>query len=219
MYPSNITATDMMLFRSLSSLAIPLLLTTLPRVAVAQSTPQTTYTYTINVFPTGVANGHSTLDSTVPIPCEQVCFLSNLAIYSYVFELLMAACLCSHSMLALTLRSYCFVNSTLPNGDQFNTTFCDQQLCNNTDYTELTACFNCIVANGQERPYGYYTNTSLTVLPTQSHPTVAEGIYNPWGLLNTTTSNEILKNISDHCASVSSSITVATTVTATPTTT
>ena len=44
-------------------------------------------------------------------------------------------------------------------------------------------------------------------------------VYNPWGLIDAEVSNEILKNISSHCALVSSSITVATTVTATPTTT
>ena len=191
----------------------PLLFLALSRMISAQSTPRTTITTTINFFPTGVQTENSSLESIDPIPCSEACYLSSLSTYSYV----------SRSSSHADIPSYCFINSTLPNGDKYNTSLCDTYLCNNTLYEQVSGCLNCIVANGNEKPFGYYTNSSMTALPTNTgggNPLSADArIYNPWGLINATVSNDILKNISDHCASVSSSITVATTVTATPTTT
>ncbi|ORY25060.1 hypothetical protein BCR39DRAFT_308649 [Naematelia encephala] len=173
----------------ISSFTLAALLTCL-RLVTGQVTTSTTI---YPLFPNGEQDSDGSLESTIPIPCEQGC---PPVIGSYF---------------------YCYVNTTLPNGNLSDAETCNTHLCNSTIYDQLSACLNCIVANGDERPFGYYSNTSLTAGPTAPSNPLAP--FNPNGLINADQANKILSNVTARCASVSSSITGASTITASPTTT
>jgi hypothetical protein len=114
--------------------------------------------------------------------------------------------------------SWCFVQTVLPNGVAFSPEYCNTIVCDPDFYPRLSACLNCIVANGDERPFGYYTNTSITVEPTyansdQSFPS------NPNGLVDADQANAILRNVTERCAAIGSTVVGESTITAVPTTT
>lgn len=95
---------------------------------------------------------------------------------------------------------------------------CDEWLCDIEGYQQLVACLECVVSNGNERPFGYQYNTSLTAAHTGSP--VSE-LSNPVdGYLNETLANQWLANIVGRCSEADRTLEdVTTTVTATPTTT
>lgn len=83
-------------------------------------------------------------------------------------------------------------------------------------YDHLAACLNCVVANGNERPYGYFTNSSLTAAATDPFLIIPDPV---GGYLNATGANGWLNNVTERCSSIGSPISQTTTLTATPTTT
>jgi len=97
-----------------------------------------------------------------------------------------------------------------------NRTGCDETICQQGYYDAFKACLNCIVANGNERPFGYYTNSSLSAAPTNTDSFVP---INPNGFIDADQANGMLKNVTDKCSSLSTSLTGATSITASPTTT
>jgi hypothetical protein len=95
--------------------------------------------------------------------------------------------------------------------------YCENYLCSQGNYTQLVDCVNCIVANGDERPQGYHTNTALTAAPTAPP---ANGLpFNPLGLVDEEQANGWLRNVTERCSSVDRPVTGGDSVTATPTTT
>ena len=119
-------------------------------------------------------------------------------------------------VIALKRFSACFINSTLPSGEQAQQDDCDRYLCLPETYQHLAACLNCIVANGNERPYGYHTNSSLTAAATGPFNVLPDPV---GGYLNATGANMWLNNVTERCSSVGSPIAETTTLTASPTTT
>lgn len=118
------------------------------------------------------------------------------------------------------MPSYC-LNTTLEDGRQANQTECNAYLCKPETYNQILACLNCIVANGDERPYGCHTNPSLTAPQTDdplSPTSIPVG-----GYIDEKQANGWLANITNRCESVGSAISGsgggASTITASPTTT
>ncbi|KAK8858382.1 hypothetical protein IAR55_002609 [Kwoniella newhampshirensis] len=145
-------------------------------------------------WPDGSAEDfNGSLDSTIPFPCAEPC----QTVFGSYF--------------------YCFINTTRPfgNGVTTNQQTCNSYLC--PRYDLLTTCLNCVVANGDERPSGYQLNTSLTAPATR----IANGQVpvNPEGLIDADQANGWLRNVSERCASIGSTVSGETTVTAVPTTT
>lgn len=88
-------------------------------------------------------------------------------------------------------------------------------ICNTTNFGQLNQCLNCIVANGNERPIGYYTNTAA-VQPTSRGAIAAL----PYVLINSTQANKILSETLEQCSFLGLPVEGATpTVTASPSTT
>jgi len=157
----------------------------------AQSSAFATYTLP-PAWPNGVQDDSSSLESTEPIPCWLGC-LNPFADYYY-----------------------CYVQDTYPDGTPANRTSCDSTICKQDYFNAISACLNCIVANGNERPFGYSSNTSITAAPTGNSGTFPN---NPNGLIDKDQANGVLRNITDKCSSIYSSVTGQTTLTASPTTT
>ena len=95
--------------------------------------------------------------------------------------------------------------------------YCNDFFCSQGNYTQLLDCVNCIVANGDERPQGYHTNTALTAAPTTPP---ANGLpFNPLGLVDEEQANGWLRNVTERCDSIDRAVTGDNSITATPTTT
>ncbi|WVF69431.1 hypothetical protein IAT40_004208 [Kwoniella sp. CBS 6097] len=169
------------------------------RQSSPSSSPDVRSGYTVtevvtSVFRNGPQDSSGSSESTIPFPCSDGCWT---VAGTYFF---------------------CYVNTTQPNGNVSDPDQCNEYLCNPAAYNQLFQCLNCIVANGGERPFGYHTNTSLTVEPT--HSGALSWTENPNGLIDLEQSNAILKNVTERCESVGKAINeVVTTVTATATTT
>lgn len=146
---------------------------------------------TISLVPNGVLNNSYTGENTIPWPCVPGCYAPAGSYYA------------------------CFGINPLASPDQ---TVCDNYLCNATTYGQLSACLNCIVANGNERPFGYYTNTAA-VYPTSTRIGSLGPPVNPNGPIDLSEANKILANVTERCASRGKSFGESSTVTATPTTT
>ncbi|KAI9632817.1 uncharacterized protein MKK02DRAFT_30547 [Dioszegia hungarica] len=161
----------------------------------ANQVPQSVIT--TSIFPGGVAQGSVGQESTIPLPCLDGCW-PHAAPYAY-----------------------CFLLDTYPGGRPIPATQCDS-LCNQTYYDGLSQCLNCIVANGNERPFGYSTNTSITALPTRAPaPSGSSNLdtTNPNGLIDAAQADGWLRNMTDMCSAKGKALTGATSVTAIPTTT
>lgn len=101
---------------------------------------------------------------------------------------------------------------------QQNQTFCDDFLCNQTNFYGLSQCLNCIIANGGERPEGYPTNTTFNPA-TATLPSYPPEIPHLDGWIDTSLANQILQNVTGRCSAVNKPLTGASTITATATTT
>jgi hypothetical protein len=114
----------------------------------------------------------------------------------------------------------CFIFAGVPNTNPpvtTNQTECDDYFCNEARYEHLSLCLNCMIANGGERPIGYHSNSALT-----ENPTAIGGIpvpTSPLGLLDEEQGNGWLRNVTQRCASLGTTLTGASTITASPTTT
>ncbi|KAI9632816.1 uncharacterized protein MKK02DRAFT_30546 [Dioszegia hungarica] len=151
---------------------------------------------TRSIFPGGVADNNIQEESTIPIECLNGCW--PLA----------------------SPYAYCFLFSKYPNGQAIPASVCDG-LCNQTYYDGLSQCLNCIVANGNERPLGYSTNTSITAFPTRSAVpgTSLIDMTNPNGPIDAAQADGWLRNVTNMCSTKGKALTGATSVTAIPTTT
>ena len=120
--------------------------------------------------------------------------------------------------------SRCFVYKTEPTT---NTTVsqqkCDDYFCQPESFNYLAACLNCVVANGDERPLGYHTNTALTAARSLSPALTALGAQdNPNGLINAEQARGWLRNVTERCDGIGrglGSVGGADKLTAVPTTT
>lgn len=113
--------------------------------------------------------------------------------------------------------SACFLNTTLVDGSQTDQAECDKYLCMPETYDHLSTCLNCIIANGNQRPLGYHTNSLMTAQATTGPLVLPAPI---GGFLNVTVANGWLNNVTERCSSVGSPLNeVTSTLTATPTTT
>lgn len=130
--------------------------------------------------------------------------------------------------LLMLMTSTCFVMKNLTSfagtesGNESivtDPTACNAYLCQQRNYEQLADCLNCIIANGNERPFGYHSDPSVstTLSPLQS----AIGTqYNPQGLLDVELANGWLRNVTEQCSAAGLALSgVESTVTATPTST
>ena len=102
------------------------------------------------------------------------------------------------------MLSRCFIYQMEP---VTNTTVsqdkCDDYFCQPESFNYLAACLNCIVANGDERPFGYHTNTGLTAARSLSPALTAVGAQdNPNGLVNAEQARGWLRNVTERCNSI-----------------
>ncbi|WRT67542.1 uncharacterized protein IL334_004514 [Kwoniella shivajii] len=153
----------------------------------------TTTAVVTSIFPEGVRNDASSEESTLPIQCLKGCFMPAGTYFS------------------------CYVTSPFQNGSLSDPDRCNQYLCNSTIYDQLFECLNCIIANGNERPFGYHTNNSITATPTGGTASISR---NPNGLIDEQQANAVLKNVTDRCQSIGQAVTAGgISITASPTTT
>lgn len=119
---------------------------------------------------------------------------------------------------SLILPSVCYLQPIAANGEIANQDECNEYLCNQETYNQLLACLNCIVANGDERPRGYHTNSALTA--PASDDALGPAATPIGGYLDADQGNGWLANVTERCGSVGRSLNnLTTTLTATPTTT
>ena len=196
------------------------MLFTLPAVALlsglhavsAQSSSISFSEIVTPLWPTGVSEGSTGAESTLPLACLQGCFPVTSP-YLYVFPLFVTRILID------SRDSACFLNVSESNGglSPENQGSCDDFYCSQGNYTQLLNCANCIVANGDERPFGYASDSELTAAPTQTG--VGSPITNPLGLIDMGQLNGWLANVTERCSSINRPLSGASTVTASPTTT
>lgn len=145
-------------------------------------------------------------------------------------QVLTRECLTRLTSHPLTNNRFCFLFDTYPNGQTYNKTSVCNSLCNQTYYDGLSACLNCIVANGGEstttiiRPSTSITSRSTSSAisaSTSSGRSTAQGydFGNPNGAIDLNQANGWLKNITDYCSPRGVTFTGRGSVTAIPTTT
>ncbi|WVQ98390.1 hypothetical protein IAU59_005513 [Kwoniella sp. CBS 9459] len=155
----------------------------------------TTTQVVTSIFANGSQRSSGSAESTIPFQCSDGCW----GVAGTYF--------------------FCFVNTTAFDGSHSDVDQCNQFFCNSTNYEHLSQCLNCIIANGDERPFGYHTNTSLTAEPTRSAESPSS-LSNPNGLIDLDVANAMLKNVTDRCESIDQAISSGqSSITATPTTT
>jgi hypothetical protein len=115
--------------------------------------------------------------------------------------------------------SACFINTTQFDGSTIPSEVCNAFLCSQGNYTQLENCLQCVIANGDEKPLGYHTNSSMTAAPTQAQRGGLGPVFNPLGLIDEEQANGWLRNVTERCESVNMAVTGAGSITATPTTT
>jgi len=113
------------------------------------------------------------------------------------------------------------MNTTLEDGREADQDECNAYLCNQDNYDQTLACLNCIVANGNERPLGYQTNSSLTIPATDVHNPLAPTSMPVGGYIDLNQANGWLANVTGRCQSIGSALAedAQTTITASATTT
>lgn len=134
----------------------------------------------------------------------------------------------SYPCFRLTGRT-CFVETNLSYTDQYgeyheiNTdpSACNAYFCQPPNYDLLVDCLDCIIANGNQRPLGYHTNSALGA--SAAIPSEYEGYgieYSPQGFVDATLANGWLKNVTNSCSKAGKPLgNVQSSLTATPTTT
>ncbi|OCF70801.1 hypothetical protein I204_08548 [Kwoniella mangroviensis CBS 8886] len=155
----------------------------------------TTTLVTTSIFRNGPQDVAGSSESTIPFVCSDGCWTVAGPYF------------------------FCFINTTTPNGDHSDPDDCNKQFCNATVYEHFSQCLNCIIANGEERPFGYHTNSSLSVANTPLGGPLSP-VTNPNGLIDLEQANQMLNNVTDRCQSIGQALTsVESSITATPTTT
>ncbi|OCF30358.1 hypothetical protein I316_08002 [Kwoniella heveanensis BCC8398] len=155
----------------------------------------TTTLITTSIFRNGPQDSTGSSESTIPFACLDGCWTVAGPYF------------------------FCFVNTTTPNGNHTDPDECNKQFCNATVYEHFSQCLNCIIANGEERPFGYHTNSSHTVANTPLGGPLA-AVSNPNGLIDLEQANQMLKNVTDRCQNIGQALSsVTSSITATPTTT